>query len=265
MEHKYPFYIIKLDRAVDEIKKILETEYKEYIDSSNNEIILKPISLVKCIWSFSKKKESNLSLCVFDPIIYDFIKYEYDIERYKISEYSLPKYNETSDLFIKLPDNLSLTYCQDLISSKMKILCDYEIWNKNEYVITYPNKSREFNKHNNKAFIVFDINNNKEDGINKIILTMIFIKGMKWELTELNQQQNILCFWAKKQIRTKKYVVRTNKEKISNYKEHIVTNDTKNNTLNLPVIKLKNTKKYSVENNAWKTPLQSVLSKKNKK
>lgn len=198
---QYPFYIIKSNKAIEDIYETIMSEYESYdgdVDTKtdgNQEIdtknALNKIALVKSIWA--KGKETDLTLCVFDERIYQKLKEkgEVNIELYKVREYNAPREGETKNLYIQLPAILSLSQCQNYVNKRMRYLIEYGLWESSDFMVTYPNKSRSTNEHGGKAFIVFK---NLHEEIEKIALTRMFFSGVQWD----NSDFRVNCYWARK-------------------------------------------------------------------
>lgn len=243
----YPFYIIKSDLPIEEIYQDVLSEYEEYEEKNNVE--LKKIALIKSIWA--RGKETDRTLCVFDQKIYDQIykKEEMDIDYYRVSEYNAPRDGETKNLYIQLPGVLNLLQCQKYINKRMDYLLNYDIWDENDYMITYPNKSRDKNQHAGKAFIVF---RNPGESVEKIALTRMFFSGGKWDDCEFR----VNCYWARKPVkRIKKHDFPNLSSSNMDMEEN---NNTKHNSIELPVHSTNNdevveTNSSNKTENAWKT------------
>lgn len=221
----YPFYVISSDESIRSIYDDILAEYEKAPNTDE----LKKIALVRCIWL--KGKETNYTLCVIDEDVYDQIldTNSMDIEKCRVSKHNAPSEDETQNLFIPLPGDLSLSQCRKIIDSMMSDLMLYKMWKPVDFTIVYPGKSRTDDLHTGKCFIYFK---NKEESIEKIALTRMFIGGRMWK----NTTREIKCHWMSSFERTPK---RQTKKYI------------KSNT-NIDTVISKDIKK---SDNAWNKPL----------
>ena len=83
-----------------------------------------------------------------------------------------------------------MSECQNFFHEKLDILDKYIKLNKNETKIIYLKRSRENNTHANKAFMTLNINN-----LETIALARLYFSSLKW-----NDDDRVMCFWAKKRI-----------------------------------------------------------------
>ncbi len=188
----YPFYVINSDESIRTIHENIQAEY----DKFPNQDELKEIVLVRCMWL--KGKETNYTLCVFDENVYEQIldSNSMDIEKCRVSMYNKPSESQTRNLFVSLPRELSLSDCMKILDNLMSDLILYEVWKKRDFNIVYPGRSRSDDMHTGKAHIYFE---NKDESIEKIALTRMFIGGREWE----NTTRKIECNWKRRNIRRK--------------------------------------------------------------
>lgn len=189
-----PFYIIFSNRTLSNISELINDYYEkckpEYEDLRNFCLIV-PDKFNGNI--------TNRTIVVIDERIFDALKNnEHDLDNFNIQKLQYRKHfypnaekKDTYNLHVKLPKNLSLNACQTHLMERMTCLRTFQIWNKSDYTIYYPNMNRDQNKHEGSAYIYF--NNIKEEKHNDVVLTRIFINNTKWPETALD----VACMWAR--------------------------------------------------------------------
>lgn len=243
----YPFYMLRSNESVHTISEIIQEQYK----LTTTEVELKPIGLIKII--YSKKKETDRTLCVIDPAVYNTMKSNgFNIHPYIRNDYNTPKEDETRNLFIQLPPTPPynrLSVCQKYINTRMNYLVLHGLWKDDDFKIDYPEKSREKDTHDGKSFIIFF----GDDILEKIALTRIFINGSLWP----NSNFRIKCFWARKsKKRLEKEGNRT--PKVIKFTTSEIDPELSKSVLVKPIATKSGLKKSNVLDNlnAWNTPLK---------
>lgn len=190
------FYVIFSSRTEKSLTELI-TSYYEKVQKENVGLKLKKFSLL--VPDKFKGRPTNRTFAVIDENIFESLKEEEeDIDAFKIEKlqmrphfYPKPDENETADLFIMLPQFITLTDCQQYIMDRMRDIREYKIWNKSDYAIHIPQANRIEDKHAGKALIYFK--GLQESRLHDIILTRLFINDTKWP----GHNHEVRCFWRR--------------------------------------------------------------------
>jgi hypothetical protein len=141
------------------------------------------------------------TFCVIDPQIYELILSKGFIDDFSIrlfdvtlgrNNYPNPQTSEYN-YFIKLPQHLPLSQCQDTIREYMNKLVSYGFFQNNEhqsdFMVVFPHSHRENNTHGGCCYITFKPNVNKD----YIAMGLIFIHDRIWPGTDYR----VMCSWCK--------------------------------------------------------------------
>lgn len=182
--YEYPFYLAHTTRTKTGIEKLFDKIIKEM--QENNVPINSPALIVEDKF---KGTETDRIICVIDPKMYRYLKEndfkidQFNIEPYILHQHMYPKENEKYNLYIKFPNNLSLTVCLEYIIEKMEKMLEYGFWNKGDYMLNIPNKKRASDEHDGNAYINFrdaELAKNNIHLQKKIALTRFYLNCGEW-------------------------------------------------------------------------------------
>ena len=198
LETTRPFFIIFSNRTLENLTNLINKYYDKYIDF-NGESNLIRLSLLTP--DKFKGEATDRTITVMDEKIFQSLKEDevdldnFQIERFQIRQHFHPNKSrgDSTNFYLPLPKNLSLTTCQTHILERMESLRTIGLWKKNDYSIKFPSINRLEDKNMEGAYIYFNKLTN-QDSINDVILSRIYINNTKWPETN----QEVHCFWARK-------------------------------------------------------------------
>jgi len=133
---------------------------------------------------------------------------DFKIAEFIITDKYYPKDNQTHNLFIQIPKNLSSTECEILIKEKMDIFTKFGLITNTDYFLRIPLDSRMTGVH--KGFALLNFKDNVD------IRTRVYVKALMHN-SFLYFQGNEICylpaFWQKKRnYPEQKYDILRNKD-----------------------------------------------------
>ena len=196
-ETNCPFFIIFSDRTLSNISELVNEYHKKCAVENEH---LHDFSLT--VPEKFNGNPTNRTIVVMDELVFEALKGEesnidnFNIHRlqYKKHFYPHSDKNETYNLFVNLPKNLTLSQCQSHLIERMTSLRKLGLWSKDDYKIVFPKMNRTEDKHSGSAYIYF--NEIKEDKHHHVILTRIFINNTKWPGTT----HDVHCMWVRKKL-----------------------------------------------------------------
>jgi len=173
--NNYVVALIFSNWTIGKIHDFLE----DYLDARKNDIGLSKIERYKD--KRGEMKDSNRTLLLLKREIYEkALKSGLDMPQpnldFRISEFSLsarhlPNEGYTSNLFIRLPDNLNTSDMETLLEDKLKSLVEFGLLKENEYSLKIPLNSRITGE--NKGFALCNFSENVDVKTRAIIRALL--------------------------------------------------------------------------------------------
>ncbi len=184
-----------LSVVIDEIKRHIPEDLK----SQPN--LIGPFRIV-----FSRREETDRTICVFDRRIYAEMKRQgltakrswadFRVVPFRLRDKLMPKQGQRH-LYMVLPDQLTITDAKSQLKNMLEILSNFGIIKPDTYQILVPFKSRDSDDHVGKCFIVWG------NGVtsDEIAMARIIINDSRWLDSEgysLTGQQGLRrCYWSR--------------------------------------------------------------------
>ena len=184
-----------LSVVIDEIKRHIPEDLK----SQPN--LIGPFRIV-----FSRREETDRTICVFDRRIYAEMKRQgltakrswadFRVVPFRLRDKLMPKQGQRH-LYMVLPDQLTITDAKNQLKNMLEILSNFGIVKPDTYQILVPFKSRDSDDHVGKCFIVWG------NGVtsDEIAMARIIINDSRWLDSEgysLTGQQGLRrCYWSR--------------------------------------------------------------------
>nr|QBK91351.1 MAG: uncharacterized protein LCPAC202_03250 [Pithovirus LCPAC202] len=184
-----------LSVVIDKIRKHIP----ENLKSQPN--LIGPFRIV-----FSRREETDRTICVFDRRIYAEMKSQglssqgqwddFRVVPFRLREQLMPGKGQRH-LFVILPDQLTITGVKDQLKNMLENLSDFGIIKSGTYQILIPFKSRDSDDHVRKCFIVW----NNGATSDEIAMAKIILNDSRWIDSEgfslVGQQGLRRCYWSK--------------------------------------------------------------------
>ena len=182
--NNYPLWMIHSGRSLTEIYDIVK-------DNAQEGEKIGPIRI-----DLHRGVDKCRVIFMFDEAIREHVMgqrlYDLNIVPYKIRPNLYPGHDNNRNLFIFLPDNLSLFECHKSLEDKMKEFVKFNLVKLDDYNIKIPPKVRGSEVHRGVCYIYF---NNHID-TDQIVLIRIMLHNSRWTSSELSQDV-INCRWQR--------------------------------------------------------------------
>ena len=170
----YKKLLIYSDSSNDIGDKTMHIDY--YHNKQQNEIVQTNRSIILVMrYIFDRykgfKKGPSLTSATNKKNVSNF-----SISEFEIKKFNKPRKNQFYNIFIQLPDELSVKQCRDRISKKMQEIVNFGVLTKKDYEIKIPIDNNNTNIHYRRAYI------NLSESLNTDIkvITYVLIKNTNW-------------------------------------------------------------------------------------
>lgn len=208
-----PVYLIYSDSPLTKVVEEIKRHIPDDLDKSQT--LIGPCRIV-----FSSNQETDRSICVFNPKIFDQMKKkgltngglwsDFRVTKFELKSNSLPK-GKRRHLFIHLPKQLNIVQVKKQLEQELTRLSYFGIVKPNTYRIKIPFLSRDSDDHVGKCYIVWNhklpdqedetVNQDMKTSDHDIAITRIILNDSRWIDSEgyaIEGKEGLRrCLWAR--------------------------------------------------------------------
>lgn len=163
----YKKLLIYTDSSNDIGDKTMHIDY--YHNKQKNETIQTNRSIILVMrYIFDRYKDFSSSENKNDT--------KFSISEFEIKNFNKPRKNQFYNVFIQLPEELSVKQCRDRINKMMQEIVNFGVLTKKDFEIKIPVENNNKDIHYRRAYINFSESLNPEIKI----LTYVLIKNTNW-------------------------------------------------------------------------------------
>lgn len=164
----YKKLLVYTDSSNDIGDKTMHIDY--YHNKQQNEIVQTNRSIILIMrYIFDRYKDSSFKSENKNDS-------KFSISEFEIKNFNKPRKNQFYNIFIQLPDELSVKQCRDRISKKLQEIVNFGVLTRKDYEIKIPVENNNINIHYRRAYI------NLSDSLRPDIkiITYVLIKNTNW-------------------------------------------------------------------------------------